>query len=94
MNKCLRITVKARFPKDFLQTYVQKNANKLAIEGTAQYEDTDQHTAKIIICGPIEVLDQFIDLMHNGPKNFVYEDIEIEPFLKDKDYRSVFRVIE
>ena len=36
MNKCLRITFVADFPEGFLQSFIQKNAKKLQLEGIAQ----------------------------------------------------------
>ncbi|MDP3889009.1 MAG: acylphosphatase [bacterium] len=93
MNKCLRITITADFPEGFLYNFVQKSARKCNLEGVAQVVEEDRQV-RIIICGSREDVDQFLDLLHKGPSKFVPENIEIEPFLKDKDYRGVFRVIE
>lgn len=99
MNKCLRIVITAKFSDDLLRSFIHKSAKSLGLEGTAQIIETqtkDPSIKKVLIsvCGDTEVLDEFIDMMHKGTKGFDLKNIEVEPFLKDKDYRSVFRVIE
>ena len=93
MNKCLRITLTANFPEGFLHNFVQKNARKLNLEGVAQFLDSDR-CARIIVCGLKDNVDLFVDILHKGSPKWAPKDIEIEPFLKDKDYRGIFRVIE
>lgn len=93
MNKCLKITFVADFPENFLQTVIQKNAKKLSIEGIAQIVGPGKKV-RIIACGMKDSVDQFLDVLHRGVSECALEDIEIEPFLKDKDYRGVFRIIE
>lgn len=99
MNKCLRIVITAKFSDDLLRSFIHKSAKSLGLEGTAQIIDTQSKDAlvkKVLIsvCGDTEILDEFIDTIHKGTKGFDLKNIEVEPFLKDKDYRSVFRVIE
>ena len=91
ITKCLRITIFAT-PVANVHTLLQKTARELGIEGTVQI--ADQKTIKIIACGLKENVDAFIDILHaramgNNPKN-----IEVEPFVKERDYRKVFRIIE
>ncbi len=93
MNKCLRITFVANFPEGFLNTFIQKHAKKLNIEGMVQVISPEKRV-RIIACGLKEDVDSFLDVLHKGSPVCELEDIEIEPFLKDKDYRGVFRVIE
>lgn len=76
----------------FLQKIVQKHARKLDLEGMVQQVVKD--LVKIIVCGKKEQVDSFVDLLHKEISDTKFHDIEIEPFLKDKDYRGVFRVIE
>jgi acylphosphatase len=92
MNKCLKIVFSGTFPEDFFYTFIQKNAKKLNIEGTVQY--IEKETVKLMICGAKESIDAFVDLLHKGIAGVNLVDIEIEPQMKDKDYRGVFRVIE
>lgn len=92
MNKCLKITFTADVSSDFLRSFVQKHARKKDIEGTAQM--TDAKKVRIIACGTKDNVDAFLDIIHKGSTSFIPEDVEVEPFIKDKDYRGVFRVIE
>ncbi|EKD48692.1 MAG: hypothetical protein ACD_64C00182G0007 [uncultured bacterium] len=94
MNKCLRITMKATFPDNFLIVFIQKQAKKFDLEGTAQLDDKDPKMIKIAVCGKGDSLDDFIDAIYSGTKGFELHDLEIEPFLKEKEYRQVFRIIE
>ena len=92
MNKCLRITFSGEIPADFFQTFIQKHANKLRVEGTVQL--VQGNMVKIVACGTKEAVDAFLDVLHKGATGVFLENLEIEPFLKEKDYRGVFRVIE
>jgi acylphosphatase len=92
MNKCLRITMHIKIREGMLQDYIQKNAKKFNIEGTAQA--VDKEVIKIIACGKSDNIDNFIDSLYEGYKDVRPTIIDVEPFLKDKDYRGVFRLIE
>jgi len=93
MNKCLRITLWIqKIPKGFLKDAVQKHANTLKIEGTVQ--SMEEGVIKIVACGKKDTIDAFLDLLHKETLKVAVEDMQIEPFLKEKDYRGVFRVIE
>ena len=93
MNKCLKISFSAAdLPDDFLRVFIQKQAKSFDIEGVAQIVFTDGRV-KIVACGPKEDVDAFVDALHKGSTKTYLDDIEIEPFLKDKDYRGVFRVL-
>lgn len=76
---------------DFLQEVVRKQATKCQLEGTAQVAD---NKINIIACGDKTNMDQFLDLLHKGTAKFKPDNVELEPFFKEKDYRGVFRVIE
>lgn len=93
MNKCLKITFSAKIPEDFLHGTIQKNARKLSIEGTVQPLQEENHI-RIIACGTKDNIDAFLDALHKSFSKLDVETLEIEPFLKDKDYRGVFRVIQ
>ncbi len=93
-RKCLRITMTATFPANFLVNFIQKQAKKLGLEGTAQLVESDEKKIKIAVCGQGDTLDDFIDAIYTGTKGFELHELEVEPFLKDKEYRQVFRVIE
>ncbi len=93
MNKCLKISFGADIPDGFLRTFVQKHARKFELEGTARVFSVEEKII-IVVCGHKDAVDDFLDVLHKGSKEVYLEDIEIEPFLKDRDYRGVFRVIE
>ena len=88
MNKCLKITVTVERMEGFLHTVVQRHARACGLEGMVQCVGDDQ--ILIIACGKKEKVDSFVDLLQKES----ITDVEIEPFIKDKDYRGVFRVIE
>jgi acylphosphatase len=92
MKKCLKITFNYSGDSDFIHG-VQKLGSKLAIEGTIQHFSNDKNV-RIIVCGEKEMVDKFIDVLHKESVKIDAPDIKIEPFIRDKDYRSVFRVIE
>jgi acylphosphatase len=92
MNKCLKITFIADLPENFLRDFVQKYAKKHGIEGTVQVAGDD--SIRIIACGKKEHVESFLDDIHKGTAEVQFEDLIVEPFLKDRDYRGVFRVIE
>ena len=93
MNKCLRITFGGDAPDSFLTSFILKHARKLELEGTAQRVELGSQV-RVVVCGDRANIDLFLDLLHKGTSSFSPEDVEVEPFLKDRDYRGVFRVIE
>lgn len=92
MKKCLKITFAAQASEGFLKTFVQKYARKFGVEGTAQH--VSESTYRILVCGEKESVDDFLDQLYKGSSSVSLDDIEAEPFLKDRDFRGVFRVIE
>ncbi len=93
MNKCLKITFEADMPEGYLQDFFQKHAKKLKLEGIAQIT-SGKEQVKIVVCGDKDLVDEFVDFVHKAGADMKIENLEIEPFIKDKDYRGVFRVIE
>lgn len=93
MKKCLKIIFSAAIPEQFLQKTIQEHARKLDIEGTAQII-ASENSVKIIACGEPAMLEELLDRIHKAIAQVGIEAIEVEPFIKDKDYRGVFRVIE
>lgn len=93
MKKCLKITFGADIPQGFLQSSIQKHARSFALEGTAQLVQSENQV-RVIICGEKQSIDEFLDNLHKDFSKAKINDYEIEPFLKDKDYRGVFRIIE
>lgn len=88
MNKCLRITVTVESIEGFLHSIVQRNARACGLEGMVQPMGEGQ--VRIIVCGKKAKVDSFVDILQKES----VQNVEIEPFVKDRDYRGVFRVIE
>jgi len=94
MKKCLKIILEVQnIPKDFLKKSIQKKASTLKVEGTAQLL-ADSTLLRIIACGKKDDVDAFLDILHKEIAMLEVDDMQVEPFLKEKDYRGVFRVIE
>lgn len=93
MNKCVKISFNTEYPENFLRSFIQKHANALDLEGLAQVANLEQRTV-VMVCGPKDDVDSFVDILHKGSKDVRLKGVEVEPFLKTKDYRGVFRVID
>ncbi|QQR54024.1 acylphosphatase [bacterium] len=91
MKRCLKVTIKGVFQKDFLPEVIKKIALDCSVEGTAQYEDTE--SVKIIACGSVEQTNEFIDSLHTLSEKQSFQAIEVEPFLNIKNYRNTFRIL-
>ncbi len=91
MNQCVKITLIVKTSQELLRNFIQKNAERLAIEGIGNIETTN--TIKIVAHGAHDAIDEFIDALYSGYKGARPTVIEVEPFIKDRDYRGVFRVI-
>lgn len=92
MNKCLIITLVLVHEKNELYNFVQKEAEKHNLEGIMQRAADSR--VRITVCGAVGQVEDFIDILHEHSKKYEIDEIEIEPILKGKDYRGVFRVIE
>ena len=90
MNQCLKITLFVGAVKG-LGDFVQKHAKKLELEGVVQLISDDH--VKIIVCGLKENMDEFVDTLYKGSDKYKLDNIEMEPYFKEKGYRGVFRVI-
>ena len=92
MSLCLRITFRADVKEGFLRTFVLKHAKKCGVEGTARFIEDGK--ILVIVCGSKENVDDFVDELHAGAIKHNIDDVQLEPFLKSRDYRGAFRVIE
>ena len=92
MKKCLKITFIASKIEGFLNDFIQKNARQLNVEGTVQF--VEPNGIVIIACGSKENIDMFLDIIHQGFGAHIPENVSVEPFLKEKDYRGIFRILE
>ncbi len=91
MSQCLRIVIVIEGKKEAVDRFIQKQASVLKIEGIMQ--PLSETTFRIVICGVKEAIESFLDVLHNDCCGQPIKHIECEPFLKDRDYRGVFRVI-
>jgi len=90
MKRCIKILIDGTsVPQGFL-TFVHDHAKNLRIEGTAQIVEKQ---LIIIACGKTENIESFLDSLHAGYKGW-FPDVIEEPFVLNKDYRGIFRVIE
>ena len=92
MKKCLKITLISKMLDGGLRDVIQGAARRLDLEGTVQYAEPNEIV--IIACGSKENIDGFLDVIHQGFEGKVPEDVLVEPFLKEKDYRGIFRILE
>ncbi len=93
MSQCLRITfVVENGLKQSLSEAIQKEAKKLQLEGVIQAVQSDK--LSVVACGLSDQIEDFLDLVYKQLALKKCDDLEIEPLLKDKDYRGVFRIIE
>jgi acylphosphatase len=90
MRKCLIITVCGKVQSDTFKQFIQKNAMALGVEGTVQ---DDNDGLILYTCGISDKLDRFIDILYKGSEKFKLKDIVIEPFITEKNFRGVFRII-
>lgn len=93
VKKCLKIALDNGVPSTFIRSFVQVHARRLGLEGVAQ-TIVDEGLVRIVVCGHKDNVEEFLDVLHKGTPSYSPEQIEVEPFLKDKDYRGVFRIIE
>lgn len=92
MKKCLKITFTLNVLDRGLRDAIQTAARKLDLEGTVQF--VEPQGMVIIACGSKENIDGFLDIIHQGFGSNVPEDVLVEPFLKERDYRGIFRILE
>lgn len=92
MKKCLKIIITVDFSPEPLMEIILKEARKLEVEGTAQV--VAENEIRIMACGTKENVDEFLDLLHNSSGKYIPKDVVVEPFIKERDYRGIFRIIE
>ena len=92
MKKCLKITLVSKVLSGGLRNSIQAAARKLNLEGTVQF--IEPNAVVIVACGSKDNIDGFLDAIHEGFGVSVPEDVQVEPFLKEKDYRGIFRILE
>ena len=92
MKKCLKLSLDFAGDMDFVHS-LQKIGAKLSMEGSIKFYASEKQL-RIIACGTKEDVDKFLDILHKEVVKIGAPAINIEPFMRDKDYRGVFRIIE
>jgi len=92
MKKCIKVQFSTKNPQDFLKQVVPVAIKNFRVEGFVQV--LDMGIVQIFMCASQEELDNFLDLIYENIDRYSLENIEVEPFLKDRDFRGVFRVVE
>ena len=90
MKKCLKISANCKNAEKAKREFIQKIAQEAGIEGIVQHEE---NKIVIYVCGLLDRVDDFVDLLYVGSKAYMFLDIEIES-CENRDYRGVFRVVE
>lgn len=91
MSRCLKITVRATGWQSHWHDKIADSAKRLQIEGVLQTVGAD--LIKIIACGTEDHLDDFLDDLYELFADSASYVEEMEPFVKDRDYRGIFRVL-
>lgn len=91
MKRCLKMLVKIKNWQSDWSLQVQEHAKKLEIEGLMQILDEQQ--LRIMVCGESEKIDDFMDFLYDFFITINAQIGEVEPFIKERDYRGTFRVI-
>lgn len=91
MKRCVKITVSGKVQNVSYRAFAQKKAQVLGIEGTVQ--NAENGCVVIYGCGPSEQLDTFIDHLYEGTPDTQIKELTVEPFINEKDFRGVFRII-
>ena len=91
MRKSLKIHVLGKVQGVSYRTAAQKHAQSLGIEGTVQ--NAEDGSVIIYACGQSDNLDKLIDFLYKGTSDSKITDLIAEPFMNEKDFRGVFRII-
>lgn len=91
MKQSLKIKIIGKFDKDSYIKYMQNTAKNIGVEGTIQA--INDHGIIIHAASLPDKLDIFIDYIYKNETKVKIEDVLVEPFVLEKDYRGVFRII-
>jgi len=91
MKQCVKMHVTGKVQGVGFRDFAQKQAQILQIEGAIQ--NVDNGEVSILACGSSSNLDTFIEQMYKGSPASKVLNVAVEPFLNNKDFRGVFRII-
>ena len=92
MSQCLRITCIVGRARELLYSIVEQQAERLDLEGVIL--PCDDTSIRVVACGSKEKIEAFLDALYQSAADNKLSALEVEPFLKDRDYRGIFRVVE
>jgi len=91
MKRCLKMIINTDQWDSDWGPQIQKQAKKLEIEGLMQAIDI--HQMRVMICGEDHNLDDFVDYLYDFFSKIEADITDLEPFIKERDFRGIFRVI-
>ena len=91
MKQCIKIIISGQVQSTSYKEVIQKQAHKLHIEGTLQHDG--ENDLLIFAAGQSDALDELIDHIYKGTTDIKIHEVVIEPFISEKNYRGVFRII-
>ena len=91
MKQCIKIIVSGSVHSISYKEFIQKHALDLRIEGCMQTHE--EETLLIFACGQADSLDELIDYIYKGTTESRVKDVIIEPFINEKTFRGIFRII-
>jgi len=91
MKRCVKIRIIGTVQGVGYRHFIQKNAEKLLLEGTIQNQSDG--SVIVFVCGLQDKLDDLIDFIYQGSPKSKVEDVLIEPMQTERDFRGIFRVI-
>jgi acylphosphatase len=91
MRQSVKIVVRGKVQGVSYRDFVKKEAEKLKVEGTAQ--NAPDGSVVIYASATSDSLDSFIDFLYKGSSKSEVEDVLVEPLVRGRDFRNVFRII-
>lgn len=91
MSRCIKMTFEVKNGNERLFEEIQKKAREYQLEGFIMA--SSPQAIKMIACGVSADLEVFLDTVDEIIVRQGGQNVEIDPFLKDKDYRGVFRIM-
>ena len=91
MSRCIKMAFALDKPSEKFLQAIQKHARTFQIEGLLMAHPGEG--LKVIACGEGESIDAFLDALDEVVVKYGGQHISSDSFLKDKDYRGVFRIM-
>ena len=89
--RCVKVVFDVKTYQSVLLEKIQSEAHARALEGCLIVHHPN--TIKIVVCGTGDAVELFVDFIYAVMAAYEGNQMAVDAFLKDKDYRGVFRVI-